>query len=235
MKAVWKTDCGRQRKNNEDAVYVKGNMFVVADGMGGHNAGEVASRMAVEAVSKIGADAEADCRGCLLRTFDEANRNIFAAAKGERAGMGTTMDVCIYREGNLHIGHVGDSRVYLLRRGHLKQITVDHSYVEMLISRGEITAEEAKDYPMKNMITRAVGVADEVQMDYCVQKIEEGDRILACTDGLTNMLSDKDIARLVDESDSLEVALDSLIAAANEAGGRDNISVVLADFSAKGE
>ncbi len=235
MKVVWKSDCGRQRMNNEDAVYVTDTMFVVADGMGGHNAGEVASRMAVEEVSHMVIDVSDDFCTCLRRAFEKANHKIFAAAVGDWTGMGTTMDVCIYHDGALHIGHVGDSRVYLLRNRQLTQITVDHSYVEMLVSRGEITAEEAKHYPMQHMITRAVGVAQEVQMDYYLQKIEQGDRIVACTDGLTNMLSDEDIVRLIDTSSSLTQALDRLVDAANEAGGGDNISVVLADFSVKGE
>lgn len=235
MKAVWKTDCGRQRKNNEDAVYVAENMFIVADGMGGHNAGEIASRMAVETVSHMMIGPGEDYQRCLLRAFEEANRKIFASATGEREGMGTTMDICLHSGGSLHIGHVGDSRVYLLRSGGLKQITVDHSYVEMLVSHGEITAEEAKHYPMKNMITRAVGVAEEVQMDYYVQKIEDGDRVLSCTDGLTNMLSDEEIVHLIEGGADLQEALDRLIDAANEKGGRDNISVVLAQFGVKGE
>jgi len=150
-------------------------------------------------------------------------------ATGDRDGMGTTFDVCIYDNGYLYTGHVGDSRVYLIREGKAIKITEDHSYVEMLIAKGELTKEEADNYPMKNMITRAIGVNESVECDFYKTEIMSGDKIVLCTDGLTNMVNDERIAEVMSGKKKLNDAVKILVKEANDAGGKDNITVVAAE------
>lgn len=221
------TDIGKVRTNNEDYVYAKENIMIVADGMGGHNAGEVASRIAVETAMEILSGIKENYIENIKVAIETANEKVFSMATGERAGMGTTMDICIYSAGKLFLGHVGDSRVYAIRNGEAIRITSDHSYVEMLLSKGEITKEEAENYPMKHMITRAVGVGEKTECDFYEFDIEENDKILLCTDGLTNMVKDEDIADIVTKAEVPEEAVENLIIRANEAGGKDNISAIV--------
>ncbi len=226
-----KTDIGKIRENNEDYVYAKENILIVADGMGGHNAGEVASKTAVDTAVPILKAPGKDYKEKIESAIASANAKVFSMATGEQAGMGTTMDICIYSEGKLYIGHVGDSRVYVIKGGKAKKITSDHSYVEMLIEKGELSKEEAENYPMKHMITRAIGVGESVEPDYLEVEITENDKILLCTDGLTNMLSDEFIAKIITEENNPDESATKLISAANEAGGKDNITVIVAqDF-----
>ncbi len=224
-----KTDKGMVRENNEDFFYADGKLLVVADGMGGHNAGEVASKLAVNTVISVLDGIEGDYEKHIILAIKEANEKVYNMATGEREGMGTTLDIGIYESGKLYLGHVGDSRVYVIRNGQAIKITEDHSYVEMLLKKGEITQEEAKNYPMKNMITRAIGVGKEVEGDFYEFNIEDGDKILFCTDGLTNMLTDGEIAEIILGSDDTASAAEKLLEKANAAGGKDNITVIVAD------
>ncbi len=222
------TDRGKKREKNEDSVYADGTLFIIADGMGGHNAGEVASRMATDIISERLKGIKENRREEITDAVAFANAEIYKAAEGQFSGMGTTVDVCLFDGKSLHIGHVGDSRVYLLHDGELTKLTVDHSYVEMLLSKGEITREEADNYPMKNMITRAVGVSGGITTDYYEKSVSEGDILLLCTDGLTNAVSEKDIKNILGSEKDIENAVKRLIDTANANGGPDNITVIAA-------
>jgi len=233
-------DPGRARSNNEDAVALDASvgLAVLADGMGGYNAGEVASNMATtfirtelgrwlrEASSQA---SDAEVRRAMDICVDNANRAIFNAsnANPQYAGMGTTLVVAVFRDGRLLLGHVGDSRCYRLRAGRLQQITRDHSLLQEQIDAGMITPEQAAFSINKNLVTRAVGVEDTVLLETHEHDVLPEDLYLLCSDGLSDMLSDAAIAQLVLSNTSLESATLALIAAANDAGGRDNISVVL--------
>lgn len=223
-----KTHMGKVRANNEDYALAKDNVFIIADGMGGHNAGEIASREAVETAAGVLLAKEKDKRDLINEAISQANKKVLALATDERSGMGTTIDICVYEEGTLYLGHVGDSRVYVIRDKKAICLTNDHSYVEMLVQKGEITREEAKSYPMKHMITRAVGVGETCEADFSSFKVEKGDRILLCTDGLTNMVSDEEIAYIISREDAPLMAASKLVEKANEAGGLDNITCLVA-------
>ena len=224
-----KTDKGKVRENNEDFFYANENVLIVADGMGGHNAGEVASRIATETIVETLSGFMSNYGYIIDKAINKANEKVFSLAKDDRAGMGTTVDICMTDGEKLYIGHVGDSRVYLIRDGEIKKITEDHSYVEMLIKKGEITEEEAKNYQMKNMITRAIGVGKEVKGDFYEIGLEKSDKVLLCTDGLTNMLTDNEILKIVSGAKNIATAVDKLVSKANSAGGKDNITVILAE------
>ena len=233
-------DTGRARSNNEDSVAVdEANALVVlADGMGGYNAGEVASGMATTFIrNELGrwlADAEQrasdlEVRRAMDICVDNANRAIFNAANAnpQYAGMGTTLVVAVFREGRLRLGHVGDSRAYRWRSGQLAQITRDHSLLQEQIDAGLITPEQAAFSANKNLVTRAVGVEDTVLLETHLHEMQPGDLYLMCSDGLSDMLDDAMISRLLQTHDSLAAAGSALIAAANEAGGKDNIALIL--------
>ena len=235
------TDTGRARSNNEDAVALEeaAALAVLADGMGGYNAGEVASGMATAFIKTelgrwlheaAGNATDADVRRALDICVDNANRAIFNAANSnpQYAGMGTTLVVAVFREQRLLMGHVGDSRGYRLRGGRLTQITRDHSLLQEQMDAGLITAEQAAFSANKNLVTRAVGVEDTVLLEMHLHEVQPGDIYLMCSDGLSDMLDDESIAQLLQANHSLDAAASGLIAAANEAGGKDNISVVLA-------
>ncbi|MET0382260.1 MAG: Stp1/IreP family PP2C-type Ser/Thr phosphatase [Burkholderiaceae bacterium] len=235
------TDTGRARRNNEDSVALDeaGKIAVLADGMGGYNAGEVASGMAAERVkAELGqrlkpygdAPTETEIKSALLDAVDNANREVYDAAMNhaEYAGMGTTLVVAVYRGEKLWLGHIGDSRGYRFRNGHLEQLTRDHSLLQEQIDAGLITAEQAAFSMHKNLVTRAVGVDEVVDLEIHDYPVEPGDLLLMCSDGLSDMLSDEQIEQLLRTNDSLSAAGTMLIQAANAAGGRDNIAVVLA-------
>lgn len=228
MLFAYVTDKGRIREKNEDSVYASDNLFIVADGMGGHNAGEVASAMAVKIISERLSSVRENFREEISDAIAFANMKIYEDAVGGLSGMGTTVDVCMYDGQHFHIGHVGDSRVYLIHGNSITKLTVDHSYVEMLLQKGEITKEEADNYPMKNMITRAVGVSEGVKIDYYEKTAAEGDILLMCTDGLTNAVSEEYILSAVLSEKDLKKSAQKLIDAANSNGGPDNITVVIA-------
>ncbi len=235
------TDTGRARRNNEDAVALDeaGRIAVLADGMGGYNAGEIASGMATERVKAelgqrlkpLGATpTETDLKTAMLDAVDCANREVYEAAiaHAEYAGMGTTLVVAVYRGDKLWLGHIGDSRGYRFRNGHLEQLTRDHSLLQEQIDAGLITAEQAAYSMHKNLVTRAVGVDELVDLEIHDYAIESGDLLLMCSDGLSDMLTDEQIEQLLRSNDSLPAAGAMLVQAANAAGGRDNIAVVLA-------
>lgn len=228
MLFAFMSDKGKKREKNEDSVYAADGLFVVADGMGGHSAGEIASSMATKIISDCLLKVKDNLREKITDAVACANSKIYAAAEGVLSGMGTTVDVCVYDGKYIHIGHVGDSRVYIIKNGTLNQITVDHSYVEMLLQKGEITEAEAKNYPMKNMITRAVGVSDGISTDYYETAFGKNDVLLMCTDGLTNAVSEEQILDIVNGGKELSQTAEKLVNAANENGGPDNITVVIA-------
>ena len=225
---IAKTDTGRQRRENEDSALAQAPVFVVADGMGGAQAGEVASQIAVEAFAQaLPASGTPEQR--LVTRVQEANRRIFdvSRAEQERAGMGTTLTAAYLDDSNLTIAHVGDSRAYLFRDGSLQRLTQDHSLVDELVRRGKLTEEQAAEHPQRSIITRALGPEPDVEVDTWTYPVRAGDVLLLCSDGLTSMVSEERMEEILASSDSLGAAAQALIDEANAAGGRDNITVVL--------
>jgi PPM family protein phosphatase len=221
------SDLGRQRQGNEDSYFVRAPLFVVADGMGGAQAGEVASEMAVESFDRglpDGSPADA-----LVQVIEDANRRIHdrSRAESQRAGMGTTVTAAYVGEQEVTIAHVGDSRAYLLRDGKLARLTRDHSLVGELVARGKLTEEQAETHPQRSVITRALGPEPDVQVDVDTYPARSGDVFMVCSDGLTSMVPEARVTPILVEAGSLEQAGRELIAAANDAGGRDNITVIL--------
>jgi protein phosphatase len=233
-----KTDTGRQRHANEDSYYAKAPLFAVADGMGGAQAGEVASRIAAGAFERGPRNDDASAEGQLEEIAQQANRKIHRLAQEDssRAGMGTTLTAALVRNDEVAFGHVGDSRAYLLRGGQLKRLTKDHSLVEELRRQGRLTEEEAEEHPQRSIITRALGPEPSVNVDTMTFPARDGDVFLICSDGLTTMVSDDEIRDILVNSKSLRSAVNRLVEAANRGGGRDNITAVafrLADADAK--
>jgi serine/threonine protein phosphatase PrpC len=226
-----RTDTGRARSANEDSYWVHSPLFVLADGMGGAQAGEVASQTAVSVFSDEGGlpDGPGTYEERLAGLVAQANGRVYSQAQSDDqfAGMGTTLTVAFVGEDDLAIAHVGDSRFYVLRDGELTQLTDDHSLVGELVRRGQISAEEAEDHPQRSIITRALGIEGEVVVDHFSWPVRDGDLFLLCSDGLTGMVSDAGMAEILAGAPSLAVAAQQLVAAANEAGGRDNITVIL--------
>jgi PPM family protein phosphatase len=222
------TDTGQQRRHNEDAYYARSPVFAVADGMGGAQAGEVASHAAVEAVA-AGLPEDGTPEDQLAAVVRRANEAIFRMSREDdsRAGMGTTMTAVHVGERDIAIAHVGDSRAYRLRDGELSRLTEDHSLVEEMRRRGQLTAEEADEHPQRSIITRALGPEPDVLVDTRSWAAKDGDVLLLCSDGLTSMIPEAQVGEILREATGLEQAGRALIAAANRAGGRDNITVVL--------
>jgi PPM family protein phosphatase len=223
-----KTDTGRQRQANEDSYYAKAPLFAVADGMGGAQAGEVASRIAAGAFEHGARDDDASAEGQLEEIAQKANRQIHRLAQEDssRAGMGTTLTAAMLRDDEVALGHVGDSRAYLLRDGELKRLTKDHSLVEELRRQGRLTEEQAEEHPQRSIITRALGPEPSVNVDTMTFPARDGDVFLLCSDGLTTMVSDDQIRDILVNSRSLRSAVNKLVDAANRGGGRDNITAV---------
>ena len=225
---AFRSDTGRQRNANEDSFFVRAPIFVVADGMGGAQAGEVASKAAADAFDvDLG---EASPERVLRETIDAANRKIHDLARADpsRAGMGTTLTAAIVnaeRE-EVAIGHVGDSRAYRLRAGRLEQLTRDHSLVEEMRRKGQITDAQAEDHPQRSIITRALGPEPDVEPDVQTVPAAPGDVFLLCSDGLTTMLDEERVAKLLGGATSLDAAVRALVDEANRAGGRDNITAL---------
>ncbi|HEY3122328.1 MAG TPA: Stp1/IreP family PP2C-type Ser/Thr phosphatase [Vicinamibacteria bacterium] len=244
------TDVGRKRKGNEDSLFLNPdqNLFIVADGMGGHAAGEVASKMAVEAINEFvtltggddditwpfGLDENISYDGNRLKTaIKYANRKVLEATreKSEYEGMATTVAAVLVDGETANLAHVGDSRVYLMRDGTLKQLTSDHSWVNEQIQSGVLSADQARGHPLRNVVTRALGGKPDLQVDMQVHKMQPGDVLLLCSDGLTTMLPDDEIHELLEGSrGDIKRAAQDLVTAANEKGGEDNITVVLIQF-----
>lgn len=238
MKAYSATDVGKVRKVNQDTVFCSTNpvgnlpnLFIVADGMGGHKAGDLASRLTVETVvDMVQSLDDSDPITLIGKAIHRANEVVLGKAREaeEFNGMGTTVVVSCIKDGMLYVANVGDSRLYVINKG-IKQITRDHSLVEELVSMGQLDRKEARTNKNKNIITRAVGGMKVVMADYFEIQLEEKDMILMCTDGLTNMVEDEEIMGLVKQKASIEVRVANLIQSANNHGGRDNVGVILVE------
>lgn len=238
LKTFSKTDIGRKRKLNQDNVYScevplgnLPNLFIVCDGMGGHKAGDFASAYAVKAIEREVMLCEEKAPIKILRSAIEcANSEIFekAASDENLRGMGTTAVVATIDDETLIVANVGDSRLYLIDDG-IEQITKDHSLVEEMIRIGELDRSAAREHPDKNIITRALGVADKVEVDFFEVDLKKGDIILMCSDGLTNMVEDEDIRRVVKAQRDVVQIVEELIKVANHNGGNDNIGVVVVE------
>ncbi len=234
------TDPGRVRENNEDAVVFDEatRLAVLADGMGGYNAGEIASGMATAFIkteltrwlSEAGPQAQAgQVKRAIEICVENANRSIFNASHAnlQYSGMGTTLVLAVFRGGTLLLGHVGDSRCYRWRGNQLSQITRDHSLLQEQLDAGLLTREQAATSPNKNLVTRALGVEAEVALDLNEYSVEAGDVYLMCSDGLSDMMDDAAIAKILQNGSSLDQMAGALVGEANENGGRDNITVLL--------
>lgn len=230
-----KTDKGMTRASNQDYVLSlissKYTLLVVADGMGGHNAGEIASKMAATTIrdfifEKYSSyeDKEELIRDAILKS----NSAIYLEQKGEEKlkGMGTTATCCIVSGNHLYIGHVGDSRAYIINSDGIRKITVDHSYVQELVKNGSITEDEAQNHPQRNLVLRAVGLEENVVIDTMIEKIQDRDIIMICSDGLTSYVNNDEICEII--LNRKKEAAEELVHLANERGGRDNISVIIA-------
>nr|MBA2601013.1 Stp1/IreP family PP2C-type Ser/Thr phosphatase [Actinomycetota bacterium] len=227
-----KSDVGRVREANEDSYLIADPLFVVADGMGGHIAGDVASSTAVKVIQDESGDASSENPGTLSKIISDANAAIWDKAQSDPAlrGMGTTCTLVLVDESRVHIAHVGDSRAYRLREGHLEQLTEDHTLVGRMVQEGRLSLEEAQHHPQRSIITRALGVDEDVQVDLETVELSEGDRLLICSDGLSSMVDDRPIESVLASESDPQRAADRLIEVANEAGGDDNITVVVIDF-----
>ena len=234
------TDPGRARDNNEDSVAFdeEALVAVLADGMGGYNAGEIASGMATAFIKselsrwliEAGAIAQTkEIRRAMEICVDNANLAIYNSANANPAfaGMGTTLVLGVFKEGRLLVGHIGDSRCYRLRSNSLEQITKDHSLLQEQIDAGLITQDQAAVSPIKNLVTRALGVEQAVMLEVNEFSVEPGDLYLMCSDGLSDMVTDEVIARIAGEASGLDQIAGHLVSAANENGGKDNISVLM--------
>lgn len=236
MKAFSITNIGMQRKVNQDYVYCSKeaigslpNLYIVADGMGGHKAGDYASRCCVESmVQEVKGDTLKSPVSILEHAIQKANETVLRESKKnvEYEGMGTTVVVATIVEDTLHVGNIGDSRLYVIR-DRIEQITQDHSLVETMVRTGELMPEDARFHPNKNIITRALGTNEDVKADFFEVKLEKADTILLCSDGLSNMVEDREIERIVKEMHDVEKASETLVELANQNGGTDNIAIVM--------
>ncbi len=235
------TDTGLRRTNNEDSCQAKiingFTVLVLADGMGGANSGEIASSKAIEAVFEVLEKALSkslslpEIPRILSKAIDKANTDVhkLSLKDSKNSGMGTTLDICVQAESVVYIAHIGDSRVYKVAKdGSIIKLTKDHSLVEYMLDSGALTPEEAEHHPQKNIITRALGTTVRIEADIFSRTLDDGDRLLLCSDGLTNMLTDDLIASVTSKGLSLSQCAQELVKLANEAGGTDNITVIIA-------
>ncbi len=232
-----RTDVGRIRKGNEDTLHASANsyrgLFIVADGMGGHAAGEVASEMSVEVVSRGLAELNSldggDAQSRVGDALRDANRAVYERTRSERdkLGMGSTVSALLLSDTRFIVGHVGDSRIYLVREGRMEQLTRDHSLVQEQVDAGLITAEQARRHPQSNVITRCIGMANEIEPDVFDGEARVGDSFLLASDGLTGMVDDRRIEQLLTSRATPARIVDALIAEANNNGGNDNITAVV--------
>jgi protein phosphatase len=236
VEQAFRSDTGRQRQANEDSFFTSASVFAVADGMGGAQAGEVASRIAAQAFEPAERGGESP-EAYLRAIAEDANRQIHTIAQRDasRSGMGTTLTAALVEGDDVSIAHVGDSRAYVFRDGELRLLTSDHSLVEELRRQGRLTDEQAQDHPQRSIITRALGPEEAVDVDTLTFSARPNDVFLLCSDGLTTMVKDDRITRILDESESLDDAVDQLVREANEAGGRDNITAVAFRLAEAGE
>lgn len=244
MIAVGKVNIGKKRSRNEDTVFVSNepigpltNLYIVADGMGGHKAGAIASKMAVDALCEyikshenMDVSKEEGLILLLKRSIVHANHIIHSKSveNPEYSGMGTTLTLCTVMNNNAYIGHVGDTRLYCMNESQIKQVTVDHSLVQEMLEQGVITKNDAQEHPQRHVITRAVGTYEQVKVDTLKQGLGGVDYILLCSDGLTAMMSEQEIHETIyGVCNDLESKIDQLIGKANDAGGTDNIAVII--------
>lgn len=238
MKTFSKTDVGRVREVNQDFVFVSDrpignipNLLIVADGMGGHRAGEFASRFVVESLKQDLAQSTEDGPEAMIRkAIIAANSKLIETANQDSRlkGTGTTLVVATVIEHTLYFANIGDSRLYLLN-DDIRQLSRDHSFVQEMVRLGGISAEDAKNHPDKNIITRAIGAREKVEIDFFEYRLKKGDIILMCTDGLSNMIEDEEIFRIVKSSRDVVEAVERLVEKANDNGGSDNIGVIVAE------
>ena len=239
MEAFAKSDIGKARDMNQDYYYIPDwedpmKLYILADGMGGYNGGEVASKLAtITALNYIKSNFESSEKDkdsilkLIKSAMEYANMVVYekAAEDKELEGMGTTLEVCLIYNNKIYIGHVGDSRIYRIRNELIRKLTRDHSYVEKLVDDGTISKEEASHHPKKNMLTKALGCKAFLEPDVTVKALIKGDTILMCSDGLTNMLEEKEIYEIIKED--YKIAVDRLINEANEKGGYDNVTAIV--------
>lgn len=246
MKIEFQTNVGRRRRSNQDTVGVYHNqeglvLAIVADGMGGHQAGDTASYLAVTGLGEVWKETvltqENDVAEWLVHQIQKENEHIFTKGNNDPGmfGMGTTIVAAVILPDKILLAHVGDSRAYIVRQDEIKQLTDDHSLVNELVKTGEITVEMAEHHPKKNILVRSVGVPGNVEVDVSLIDSTLEDQVLLCSDGLTNMLSDSYIKSIMLQNKPLKERVDQLIQEANEAGGTDNITALLIDFRASGQ
>ena len=248
LRAAGLTDVGRKRRHNEDSFVIDmgEGLFVVADGMGGHAAGEVAAKIAVDTIEEFITDTSQKMESTwpyrynhqwkfnsnrLAVAVEKANEKVMSAVAGQPAlkGMGTTVVAGVLNGSGLSVAHVGDSRAYRLREGELRRLTDDHSWVHEQIVTGILTEEEAKSHPLKNVVTRALGGGPSVVPEMQEYELKPGDRYLLCSDGLTTMLSDEEVSEVLHSDDDPESVCRRLVALANDKGGLDNVTVIVID------
>lgn len=241
MEFVHRTDVGKKRNINEDYLEVTEkadqlHLAVLADGMGGHNAGDVASELAVRFLtdrflkSSLQVDSEAGHVSMWLKeSYEGANERISRIAESDPncKGMGTTLIAAIFQANQVTFAHIGDSRVYLFSKGEIKPMTKDHSYVNVLLDSGEINEEQARNHPKKNMLMKAIGTEASIEPDILSIKLRQGEIILMCSDGLSNMVTQDQMVHILAENVSLEAKVDAFVQLANAEGGEDNISIIL--------
>jgi len=240
MKYFAATDIGNMRENNEDCFYAKDDLFIVADGMGGHRAGEIASILSVDAfvrsftesIKKSPRMQTRFIKDNIIKSIKLANSEVFkkSMANSEYSGMGTTFTACFLYKDTVHIAHIGDSRAYLCRGGNIDLLTSDHTFVGELYRRGEVTYEETLNHPQRNFLTNVLGVSDEVIPDYLSLKILPWDSLIICSDGLNSMVRDEMILKISEKYPEPENTVKKLIKNAIKNGGNDNITVVVARF-----
>lgn len=229
MRIGSKTDKGRVREQNEDAYGYKERLFVVADGMGGHQAGEIASAIAVETILKMNIDGETPIDLELEKAILKANDAILneVVHHPELSGMGTTVAVMVIHNQTVNIAHVGDSRIYYYSEGRLAQLTKDHSLVAELVKNGEISESEAKHHPQRNILTQALGSRGEMKVEFQSLALKPGDKFLLCTDGLSGMVDENWLGNILRLDEEPQILAEKLVNLANENGGSDNITVII--------
>ena len=235
MKAAGSSVIGMKRTNNEDAIYIdeQEQLYLVADGMGGCSAGEVASSTAISAFVKAMKETQdTEILDKMVGAIVQCNKAVFEKAKQDVIfmDMGTTLVAAVIENGKVFIVYVGDSRAYLFRQNQLKQLTTDHSYVMELVKSGSITLQEAEVHPKRNIITRAIGIEEDVEADTVLEEVHSGEQILLCTDGLSGMLSVDEMTKILSKKEPIQQKVEDLTALANEKGGLDNIPLILIEL-----
>jgi serine/threonine protein phosphatase PrpC len=227
-----RTDVGRVRERNEDSYLVQDPLYVVADGMGGHRGGDVASSMILESLEGVELPPD-DLLASLVEEIKKANVEVLRRGESDKDlhGMGTTLTAFLTDDDRAYVAHVGDSRAYLLRDGAIQRLTRDHTLVERMVEQGRLRPDQARDHPQQNILTRVLGVEDDVEVDdLTLEPIQPGDRVLLCTDGLTHMVDDEEIEQILKDEADPQAACDLLVEAALAAGGEDNITVLVLDI-----